>query len=287
VDKGRGVLLYYFSGTGNSRRLTEVAANRFREAGCKAEVKSIEGNSLGEDHDDYSCHGFIFPSLGFGIPVNMVRFMKTLPDAPGKDAFIVVSMGNEEYRIPPSEGKCLGQGKTILEKRGYKVIGGDAVAMPNNWITGWNPPPQEKAALIVQAGENAVSEFAGKMIAGEYYFKKSHWVSKFLGIALNPLMLFGLNYMYRYGGFYVDDKCNSCEICAKICPEGNIKMVDGKPKWLGACVWCHRCLNLCPKESAQGVFLGTTAKRRRYKEPHLRVKDLMEERRVRCVEDKA
>jgi Pyruvate/2-oxoacid:ferredoxin oxidoreductase delta subunit/flavodoxin len=274
VDKGRGgVLIYYFSGTGNSRRLTEVAANRFREAKYKADTKSIEGNSLADDHDGYACHGFIFPSLGFGIPVNMVRFMKTLPHAGGKETFIVVSMGNEEYRIPPSEGKCLGQGRALLEKRGYKVIGADAVAMPNNWITGWAAPPPEKAALIVEAGEKAVSEFTGKMIAGEHYFKKSHWMSKLLGITVNPLMLFGLNYIHY--GFYVDNKCNSCEICAKICPEGNIKMADGKPKWLGPCVWCHRCLNLCPKESAQGIFLGTTAKRRRYKEPHLKLKDLM------------
>jgi flavodoxin/NAD-dependent dihydropyrimidine dehydrogenase PreA subunit len=276
VPRTRSVLLYYFSGTGNSRRLAEVSSERFKESGFKVKVKNIEDNEVAEKHNDYSCHGFIFPSLGFGIAKLMTEFMQALPPATEKEAFIIVSMGNEEYHLPPSEGKCLGQGKKILEKKGYKVVGGDAVAMPNNWITGWSAPPPEKAALIVEDGEKAVREFIEKIINGEFYMKKSHWLSKLLGITVNPFMLFGLNFMYL--SFYINDKCNSCEICAKICPVENIAMINGKPKWGKECFWCHRCLNLCPKESAQGIFIGTSAKRRRYKEPHLKVKDLIREK---------
>jgi flavodoxin len=195
------VLLYYFSGTGNSRRLAEVSSERFKESGFKVKVKNIEDNKVAEKHNDYSCHGFVFPSLGFGIPRIMTKFMEALPPTTKKEAFIIVSMGNEEYHIPPTEGKCLGQGKKILEKKGYKVVGGDAIAMPNNWITGWSAPPPEKAALIVEAGEEAVSKFIEKIINGEFYMKKSHWLSKLLGITINPFMLYGLNYLYL--GFYV------------------------------------------------------------------------------------
>jgi len=244
----KSVLLYYCTGTGNSKRLADVAAKRFEEASLKVKVKNIEVNGMDEEHNDYSCHGFIFPSIGFGIPLHMTKFMKSLPLATGKEAFITVSMGNVEYHIAPTEGKCLGQGKRILERRGYKVIGGDAVAMPNNWITGWSAPAPEKAAQIVEDGEKAVSEFTEKIIDGEFYMKKTPWIWKFCGITMNPFMLWGLkNGIYQ--GFYVNDKCNSCEICAITCPVENIKMVNGKPKWGNACVWCHRCLNLCPKES--------------------------------------
>ena len=60
VFKTRRVLLYYCTGTGNSKRLAEVAAKRFKEAGYKVRVKNIEENEIAEEHNDYSCHGFVF-----------------------------------------------------------------------------------------------------------------------------------------------------------------------------------------------------------------------------------
>ena len=72
------VLLYYFSGTGNARRLTEVAATRFEEAEYKVKVRNIEDGGLDEEHDAYSRHGFLFPVHGFGIPPIVTRFMATL-----------------------------------------------------------------------------------------------------------------------------------------------------------------------------------------------------------------
>ena len=272
----KSVLLYYFSGTGNSKRLAEVAAQRFIQAGARVKVQNIEENGSAEEHNDYTCHGFIFPVYSFGIPRIMSKFMSALPPGTGKEAFIVVSTSNEEYwlklRIPPTEGRCLGQGRRILEKRGYKVIGLDTVPMPNNWIAGWSAPPPERAIQIIEDGEKAVSEFAEKIMGGKIYLKKSHWLSKLLGL-INPFFLYGMSYMHLL--FYVDDNCNSCEICAKTCPVANIKIVNDRPKWGKACEQCFRCLNLCPEESIQAIFIGTTKKRRRYKEPHLSVKDLI------------
>lgn len=270
----RSVLLHYFSGTGNARRLTEVAAKRFEEAGFKVKVKNIEEKGLAEEHNDYPWHGFIFPVHAFGIPRIMTRFMGALPLETGKEAFIIVSIGNEEYRLPPSEGKCLGQGKNILERRGYKVVGLDAMSMPNNWIAALSAPTPERAALIIEAGEKAVREFTEKIINGESYMKKSHLLSKLLGL-INPFFLYGQNYLGSL--FRLDDRCNSCEICAKTCPVENIEMVKGRPEWGKACEQCFRCINLCPKESIQCTQIGRTEKRRRYKEPHLKVKDLIRE----------
>jgi ferredoxin len=270
-------LLYYFSGTGNARRLTEVAATRFEEAEYKVKVRNIEDGGLDEEHDAYSRHGFLFPVHGFGIPPIVTRFMATLSHQPGKEAFFVVSMGNEEYKIPPSEGKCMSQGKSILEKRGYKVVGADAVSMPNNWIAAFSAPTSEKAAVIIETGEQAVREFTEKMINGEEYIKESHWLSKLVGL-IYPWYLRGMKYMSAL--WRLDDGCNFCGICVQICPVGNIRMVNDTPEWGQACEYCFRCINLCPKESIQCTLMGRTEGRRRYKEPHLKVKDLIRERQT-------
>jgi len=77
---------------------------------------------------------------------------------------------------------------------------------------------------------------------------------------------------YRGEHDYNIDKCISCGLCAKICPNRAIEMVEiseehnGKypkkyPKIdLGKCCFCGLCEDICPKESirlTKNVFLST------------------------------
>lgn len=38
--------------------------------------------------------------------------------------------------------------------------------------------------------------------------------------------------------FCLDEQCNGCGTCTRICPVGNIKMVDNKPVWQHHCETC-------------------------------------------------
>ena len=66
-----------------------------------------------------------------------------------------------------------------------------------------------------------------------------------------------------------EEKCNGCELCAKGCPEGALKMIDGKAK-LVAELYCDglgACIGQCPvgaiaieeREGASGGALGVEA----------------------------
>jgi len=48
--------------------------------------------------------------------------------------------------------------------------------------------------------------------------------------------------------FYVEDTCNGCKVCAKVCPVDNIK-VDKKPVFNGNCEQCLACINHCPQNA--------------------------------------
>jgi len=78
----------------------------------------------------------------------------------------------------------------------------------------------------------------------------------------------------RYRGEHSYDikKCISCGLCAKICPNRAIEMVEISKKYkekypktypkidLGKCCFCGLCEDICPKESIQltkNVFLST------------------------------
>ncbi|MCK5132210.1 MAG: EFR1 family ferrodoxin [Candidatus Sabulitectum sp.] len=74
--------------------------------------------------------------------------------------------------------------------------------------------------------------------------------------------------------FTLNETCNSCGICEKVCQVGNIEMKNGKPNWLHSCEQCLACLQWCPQEAIQ---VGRkTAGRKRYHHPEIKASDLMQ-----------
>ena len=51
--------------------------------------------------------------------------------------------------------------------------------------------------------------------------------------------------------FSVDNNCNSCGLCTKVCPFENIELYKGKPMWHQHCTKCMACICRCPKEAIQ------------------------------------
>ncbi len=47
------------------------------------------------------------------------------------------------------------------------------------------------------------------------------------------------------------DKCEGCEECVNICPQGVFEMADGKsnPVNSSECVYCESCLGVCPTDA--------------------------------------
>lgn len=47
------------------------------------------------------------------------------------------------------------------------------------------------------------------------------------------------------------DKCEGCEECVNICPQGVFEMSDGKsnPANSSECVYCESCLGVCPTDA--------------------------------------
>ncbi len=51
--------------------------------------------------------------------------------------------------------------------------------------------------------------------------------------------------------FYTTDECIGCDLCEKLCPLNNIKLLDKKPTWGNNCIHCTACINRCPKEAIE------------------------------------
>ena len=100
-----------------------------------------------------------------------------------------------------------------------------------------------------------------------------------------------LNVEHEYDkGFYTDGRCTGCSTCARVCPTKNISMENKRPKWNHYCHGCNACVVYCPTKAIQFktpeayLALGTLIskrlrlpeKRKRYHNPHIKARDLMD-----------
>ncbi|WP_285822452.1 EFR1 family ferrodoxin [Duncaniella freteri] len=75
-----------------------------------------------------------------------------------------------------------------------------------------------------------------------------------------------------YRRFYVEDSCSGCGICARLCPVGNIVLLNGRPMIGEGCLTCGACYHNCP--SAAVRYKGEKS-RVQYRHPGVSLVDIM------------
>ena len=75
-----------------------------------------------------------------------------------------------------------------------------------------------------------------------------------------------------FGKTLKDTDCVGCGQCARLCPRGNISIVNGRASIGTNCIGCLSCLQYCPKQAIN--MGGATVKRERYHNPNVSAADL-------------
>ncbi|MFL0197045.1 EFR1 family ferrodoxin [Clostridium sp. WILCCON 0269] len=231
-------VLYYFSGTGN----TKWVADRFKEnfKSYNIDIDLVDMQHL-EDKQLKKCDFVIigspvyveFPPKIVKDFLNKLDFLKE-----GKRVIIYSTQASASSSVPYSIAKC-------LKKRGYLISVQVSIKMPNNYyfFIGKKPSKDEVNNLLMKADEkvkHSIENFVkNKKIKENTFFvrlefnKIAHNIFK----SVIPRLSKNIN---------STKDCDKCGLCLRNCPQGNITFEGGRAIFHSKCILCLRCIHICP-----------------------------------------
>ena len=239
------VLLCYFSGTGNTRKVINRFAEVFAEHEVSVDLYRIEENNFTYNLDDYDMIGIGYPVHAFNAPSIILNFAKSLPEQKDKRTIIINTSG-EPLKLNNISSIKLSK---ILTKKGYNITNEYHYCMPYNiifrhtdnmaykmWKTANDVIPIDCKEILNGKQAHLDKVFMGSFIA--WLFRIEFWGGRFNG--------------KRYK---VNENCIHCNKCVNTCPTHNIKIKDGKFHFGKNCIMCMRCSFYCPKAAIKiGLF---------------------------------
>lgn len=253
-------MIFYFSGTGNSKWIAgEVAAYQKEKLISIAEEMTGNSSTLQYTLGEGEIVGFIFPVYSWAPPTIVMEFIKKIrfTNYNGQYCFFICSCGDEAGLTLQIMHETI-RAKEWTWKAGFSVI------MPNNYVSlpGFDTDPKDLEQKKLNESTTEV-ERINSILAnrtelfdcrkGSFAFLKSR--------IINPLFN---KFQVTAKPFYATDNCISCGLCEKYCPMHNIK-VDGKPIWGDNCTSCLACYHICPNHAIN--YGKATLKKHQYFHP--------------------
>jgi len=254
-------VIFYFSGTGNSLKVCKDLSVELKDS-------QIIPISLAIKEDiKYPIEklGIVFPVYFAALPPLVAVFIRKLDASKINYIYAIATC----HDFP---GAALYIVKKILKKKGKRLNLGFSIIMPGNYLPMYPPLPKEKQE----------EQF-------NLEIQKVKTISKLIDINQNnKISSFGrfLSFMQKRNdkklnekdkNFWVDENCNSCEICKKVCPVENIEITEGKPQWQHKCQQCLACIHWCPQKSIQ--YSNKTEEKERYHHPDIPLNEMLNKKR--------
>jgi ferredoxin/flavodoxin len=254
--------IYYFTGTGNSLAVARDIAKEIN--GELISIPSVIDND--RIKTDADVIGIVFPVYMWGMPLIIERFVKKIENLNGKYIFAVATYGG----MP---GATINMLEKVIKSYNGDLAAGFTVHMPGNYIPMYGAFDEEKQQQLFSGFDKKVETIAEHIKSRKKGKKENSnvFVNLLLSGIINKASSGHIPKMDKQ--FWVDEKCNRCGICKKVCPVNNIDLIDRKPLWQGNCDQCLACIQWCPEKAIQ--YGKKTAARKRYHHPNVKVADVI------------
>jgi len=235
-------LICYFSATGNTKLAVDHLVRRL---GIDFDLLDIARRSI-PGIQQYDIVGIASPVERLAEPPIVRDFMRDLPQASGKPAFLFVTYG-------AIAGRILENLTRAAHTRGFKVVESHALHVPDSF------PPFVALGLGSadkpdEAGLKELDDFIDRLKAVIADISAGHIIEEYIPRQrLRNTFAPGLvrDFSKRtMGPKLVDEKaCTKCGICANCCPYKAIKLSPWPVFDERLCDGCWSCYNLCPEKA--------------------------------------
>lgn len=252
-------MIFYFSGTGNSRWVAERLARE------QNETLYFIPHCIRDKNYSFSLRnnekiGFVFPIYSWGPPLIVLQFIKQLQviSYQGQYLFFVCSCGDD---IGLTQNVFV----DAISRKGWKCDAGFSVIMPNNYVLlpGFDVDPDDVRRKKLTEAVDRVQLVSHSICCEAHLFDCNEGRFPYLKTrVINPLFN---KFPTNPKKFHAADSCVGCGRCVKACPIQNVKLVDRKPEWGSYCTSCLACYHVCPEHAVQ--YGKVTQKKGRYFNP--------------------
>ncbi len=253
-------MIFYFSGTGNTRWAAEQLAQQTNEA-----LLFIPDEQQGDCHYTLQADeriGFCFPTHGWQPPRIVRQFIRRLrmESAEGHYCYALTTCGD-------SIGKTMEILDEELKQAGLPTLcSAFSLTMPESYVClpfmYTDTPEREKEKIATS--QQQLNQFCQLIL--ERKKDEIHTVRGIMPWTMSHIIGNYFNKrMVSDRKFTVDaDRCIHCKKCEQVCPTGDLVFADGLPSWKGddSCTCCLACYHHCPQHAIN--YGSITRKRGQY-----------------------
>lgn len=205
--------------------------------------------------------GFVFPCYGLGLPRLVIDFIQKAQFRAGY-FFAVMTYGN-------MAASGLRHMEKVGREAGIQFNYTNEILMIDNYLPLFKIEDQlkkEDSKKIEEQVDRIVSEIKARQ---KKLTRKGVGSVAFSKIIHN----FFSRKQFDDGDkrFIVQDNCNNCKICEKVCPKNNIK-VEGTPTFLHKCDGCYSCIHHCPQKA---IHLKAERSEARFMNRHVKLQEII------------
>ena len=220
------ILLYYLSGTGNTRRVAEWIREEAECRGHKVNSAAIEYAFPAKQlaTDPRITLGIGMPAHGFTIPWMMLRFLMHLPSGRERKAFVFATRAGAKYGpipgYPPGiAGSSIFIASLVLWMRGYRVRWMKSINMPSNWMSLHSGLRSDIVQAIIVKAKRQAYEFTKSIVHGKHVLVNRNTAWEFAwGILLSWIsaayLFLGRFFLAKL--FFANNSCNGCGFCTSL-----------------------------------------------------------------------